>query len=307
MLTEGDTSHQMESGKQDIGQSKDERPITGGHESSSAPIGGGDEISSSGMHIHISYASMGGDLLILAITSFFVFIQAAVSCEASNTCATTPTAEDKTLISYAIAVGLVSGILCILSLIAHKMCSLPDRARLILLVFLVLWWLVAAALLTFGGPSDFVTVSNGYFCTWASLLISGYALHNETSSFKGAIDNVKSQVSGSPEEIRYLYLFMLSSLVVIFSAISPCIALCQGTPGYAIAVGGISFFIGIILRFAKHRIGGKVGLISVVLVLLWGITAAILTFKGPFTFVGNGYFASYGAFAAAALYMNRNL
>jgi len=307
MLTESDSSAiQMESGKQDIGQGKDERPTTGGHEASSVPVGG-DEPSSAGMRIHMSYSGMGGDLLVLAITSFFVFIQAAVSCEASNTCTPAASAENQTLTSYAIAVGLVSSILCVLTLIAHKMCSLPERARLGLLIFLVLWWLVAAALLTFGGPSDFVTVSNGYFCTWASLLISGYALHNETSSFKGAIDNVTRQVTGSPEEIRYLYLIMLSSLVVIFAAISPCIALCQGTPGYAIAVGGLSFVVALVLRFAKHRIAGKAGLISVVMVLLWGITAAILTFKGPFTFVGNGYFASYGAFAASAFYMNRNI
>jgi hypothetical protein len=150
-----------------------------------------------------------------------------------------------------------------------------------------------------------VTVSNGYFCTWASLLISGYALHKEASTFKNAMDNVQREMVSSPEEIRYLYLIMLSSLVVVFSSISPCMALCTGTPGYAIAIGGLTFIVALLLRFKKSYVGGKASIVAVLMVVMWGLTAAILTFSGPFTFVGNGYFASYGALVACALYMKQ--
>lgn len=44
--------------------------------------------------------SVGSDLLILAITSTMVFLQAATSCVGSNTCGYTVSNQDKSLISY---------------------------------------------------------------------------------------------------------------------------------------------------------------------------------------------------------------
>mmetsp|Transcript_15714 Transcript_15714/g.27932 ORF Transcript_15714/g.27932 Transcript_15714/m.27932 type:complete len:300 (-) Transcript_15714:160-1059(-) len=73
--------------------------------------------------------------------------------------------------SYAIAAGIVSFIIGLVQLLAAN--KLSDGARKYMMMFLVVWWLIAFVVLTFVNP--FRTVGNGYFataaCTGASLLM----------------------------------------------------------------------------------------------------------------------------------------
>lgn len=130
---------------------------------------------------------------------------------------------------------------------------------------------------------------------------------NEVEPLKRAVDNVQSRVSSSGEETRQIYLLLLASLVVLLSAISPCSIICSGTNGLALAISIISIAFGLVLRFAKARIAPIASKLAILLVLLWGVTTAAVTFSGPFKFVGNGYFGCYAALISSVMYMKSTL
>lgn len=152
-----------------------------------------------------------------------------------------------------------------------------------------------------------MTVSNGYFCTWGSFVISAYMTHNEVEPLKKAMDNATNQLTHSPEQTRHLYMLMASSLVVLLTAISPCTITCEGNNGLALGAPIASILVALILRFGKSRVAPFASKIAILLVLLWGITTAVVTFGGPFRNVGNGYFGCYASLIFSGLYLKNSL
>ncbi len=82
---------------------------------------------------------------------------------------------------------------------------------------------------------------------------------------------------------------------------------CTKQNGYAVAVGVISLTTALgylfMLRSQPGTLLGMNGIIGVVQGLFWTAAVGVLTFDRPFTFTGNGYFASWICFLAAMHFM----
>ncbi|KAG5185433.1 hypothetical protein JKP88DRAFT_236875 [Tribonema minus] len=102
-------------------------------------------------------------------------------------------------------------------------------------------------------------------------------------------------------------LFAASLVYVIAASIQCTHHTCTGSRGYAIVVGVVSLFITtllIVIRAIKQAamVDKMHKFISLFLFVWWGVGAAVGTFNGPFTDVGNGYFAAWAAFLFSTQY-----
>jgi hypothetical protein len=89
-------------------------------------------------------------------------------------------------------------------------------------------------------------------------------------------------------------------LVLMFASIDYVDDVSLSEGAYGLAVGVITaFFCLCIAVFAgkMDKEGGNCGkaliLVAFVLFVFWAVAAGVLTFKKPFTFTGNGYFATW--------------
>lgn len=131
-------------------------------------------------------------------------------------------------------------------------------------------------------------------------------VHSEVEPLKKAMDNVSHEVVHSSIKTRQIYFMMVSAFVVLLSSISPCTAKCDGTAALSLAVGGVSILLGMILRFFRQHMAPHQSKVAIVLVIIWGVTTAVVTFAGPFRAVGNGYFGCYAALIFSSLYLKTN-
>lgn len=112
-------------------------------------------------------------------------------------------------------------------------------------------------------------------------------------------DAFKTNVSGFAHSSRKALLFLLvASTVEMGASISPCTpqSRCEGYPAFGIALGTISMAFALVLIFASSRITTiQMRNVAIFLTLLWVVGTGVVTFGGPHTSTGNGYFASYVA------------
>lgn len=109
--------------------------------------------------------SLGEHLFPLFISSlvelFSAFAFCTVQCRDTN--------------AYAVAVGIISAIVCIA--LAFFGSSLGQKARQAIAAMLFLWWVAAVFILTFGSPFTFT--GNGYFSVWISFCLATLYLEAE--------------------------------------------------------------------------------------------------------------------------------
>lgn len=164
-------------------------------------------------------------------------------------------------------------------------------------IFLVLWWLPAAAVLTFFSP--FLTTSNGYFATWiafaTSILSLGAAFTSVASRFR-SMSSIRQDVN-----IKSLMGLSLSSVVVFFASIE---FVDSGEGKFGLIVGIITSALCALLTLLvnRKRVGVKPKKVAAcTLLLLWLAAACVLTFDGPFNRTGNGYFGTlFATFCAVS-------
>lgn len=102
----------------------------------------------------------------LAVAALVEFASAADLCDDLNSC--------KRRYGFAVAVGVVSFVLVVVQLLLERFADkIAARIELPNAVFHVIWW-VAGAWVNTGSSGPFEAVGNGYFATWAALLLSLY-------------------------------------------------------------------------------------------------------------------------------------
>mmetsp|Transcript_26815 Transcript_26815/g.42051 ORF Transcript_26815/g.42051 Transcript_26815/m.42051 type:complete len:287 (+) Transcript_26815:255-1115(+) len=156
---------------------------------------------------------------------------------------------------------------------SEKLCS----------VFLLLWWIFGTGFITFKAP--FIVTSNGWFGAWGGLI----------SSCQWCIGLDFGSYNSQSREVKYLLNLVFCSIVAILASISPLRTeyyVYVAGAGLSIAAAaitliGCAYLIGMYNDISKN----VVKLTSILLFLLWVVTAGVCTYMGPFVRTGNGFFA----------------
>ncbi len=131
------------------------------------------------------------------------------------------------------------------------------------------------------GP--FIVTSNGWFGAWGGLI----------SSCQWCIGLDFRSYNSQSRDVKYLLNLVFCSIVAILASISPLrTKVYVAGAGLSIAAAaitliGCAYLIGMYNDISKN----VVKLTSILLFLLWVVTAGVCTYMGPFVRTGNGFFA----------------
>lgn len=227
----------------------------------------------------------GGYPLLVFLASVILMVAASTNCSRISYCGG--------LNGYAVAGAVISLVVSFAYLFLEKKESLEPKTRMIMSVFLFLWWVFIAGFVTFSGP--FTTPSNGYFAAWGGLIGSLMMLMNQVSKVRENID----RFSAVGHRIGIL---LVGSLVVLFAGVGSCHGGCSSGSAWAISAGAISFVVALVVVFMGTKISAQImQYITLFLVVWWLVAFCTLTFGGPFSEVNNGYFGTWACLIASIL------
>lgn len=182
------------------------------------------------------------------------------------------------------SVGIVGGIL-------QLILSSENGIALYINYFLFLWCFVGACIMTFK-PGHFVETGNGYFASWGMVIFvaMGADPPGESSMTRNLLDNLNSTMN-----LGAISVLFIASLATEFHH---GIDQYKGEAVYAICVAVISVVLVMLFsvwKYTKSNVTVSIweALIWVLVAVAWVIAAVIVTFRGPFDTMGNGYFSSW--------------
>jgi hypothetical protein len=136
--------------------------------------------------------------------------------------------------------------------------------------------------LTFDGP--FLVTSNGYFASWACVVFALVALGVTP-------DSLRSRAGG----MGYVNALMVASIIQI-CAIAPKLGGGKGNGQsmYSLIVCILTIILVVAIGAYPHAIEDRIQFYAyAAFSILWIVLACFVTFKGPFTETGNGYFSAW--------------
>jgi len=205
---------------------------------------------------------------VLLAASAILLAQGIVDCV--NECQDT--------VIWAIVCGGFSVLLCTTGLFTDK----PIMRGLCLLLFA--WWMAGVGVLTFDSPYAHGSGrANGYVASWIGFIAASILV---------------SQIYGSLYGIRPVLLgLIIASVVEFVSALVNCndYGACSDYHAFAVAAGGVGVVAGVIASLLSPRRPIDLRAASWFLFVWWAASWTILTFKGPFTGTGNGFFSAWAA------------
>lgn len=174
----------------------------------------------------------------------------------------------------------------ILSFILLARIKQLEAASIYVKYFLFVWNFVGSCVLTFGeGP--FSQTGNGYFFAWAMSIFSFMALGITYDAVKKTLVEHATPLTG----------LGFCAFVVVLAVIPFINSEYKWESIFALVVALLTIVIvlNFIYKFQRTSELPEVAFqILLLLAVLWGFTAGITTFRGPFLLTGNGYFASWG-------------
>jgi len=117
--------------------------------------------------------------------------------------------------------------------------------------------------------------------------------------------------AGKPNDVAFIF---AASLIVLISAARACSGMEQcpyeGSVNYAVAVGSVSMVVSgvyiLVYKYNSTLASTYSQFVSCFLLIWWAVGASIMTFNEPFSddeILGNGYFASWLAFAMSGSFV----
>jgi hypothetical protein len=206
---------------------------------------------------------------------------------------------------FALAVGIVSFILCVVLLGMYHAIGVKRSVEVTIALVLALLWGLAMILNT-SQDGPFPSVGNGYFATWFGLLASWYYLYLTAQKLQTVLDR-EVMIQNSA-----LATVFIASLFEFSTAAKDCHSneTCTDERAFAVAVGVLSFIFSM-FQLMFVRLGAPAGIvcakpIGMFLVILWSAGLGSNTSsKGPFNSPcehANGFFATWICWAASLQY-----
>lgn len=176
-----------------------------------------------------------------------------------------------------------------------------------LALLLVAMWMAAAFVGTFLGP--FQATGNGYFGCWvafaSSVMLacgSWRAKLVDVSMTEATRDAAVTEACTLPLALQVL---VLASLVTLTASSLACDSeRCKSYEIWAMVCSALSLCVSATVATLKlihvgDRVASYLPLLSLGLVALWVAGAGVMTFAGPFTSTGNGYFGAWAALVSS--------
>lgn len=237
-------------------------------------------------------AILGNDTSLLIcniVAAITVTTQAALDCDRING------GKCEGNIAYAVAVGAIGSLVVLVYMLMVKFASIPPKGKIVMTVFLFLWWSLGAFIITFDGP--YVVTSNAYFGTWVAWITSAVLLSNSFSEVQSAVSRFKNLG-------RSVGLLFLGSAVEMAASIAFCTdRRCEEYAAYALAAGVVSVVLVLALIFIPALQENK-KVLGWFFVVWWVAGAGVNTFAGIFQITGNGYFSSWLCLAASVMLLS---
>lgn len=130
----------------------------------------------------------------------------------------------------------------------------------------------------------------------------------KTTTVVSSESHSSEQIVAGASSSRAIFVIFLASVIELIAAARNCDRRdeCEEEHGFAVAAGVVSAFV-TVLFIAYVRLVGTlspavVQLTGIFLLAWWAAGAGVNTFRDPFTFTGNGYFASWLAFGASGYF-----
>lgn len=262
-------------------------------------------------------ATQGEHAMPLAVQlgAAIVLLIAANMCDGCHDSPSGPDSDKVPNWGFTVTAAAIAMCTSILGLVLLRMREIYDRTLFtlptgevtvgyFLACFNLAWWTIAAGIITFENP--FTSTGNGYFATWTGFVFSVLGLGVSATKMIGAASR-----SGP-----LLLLGAASTVVVFASPRSMDHDIHKGNANYAMLVAVLTVIAVISFLFMAHTgrqdVYAKLRFpVLLALSALWLIEACLVTFRGPFTLTGNGYFGSWAAtilcvqaaFAKGSLFM----
>lgn len=207
------------------------------------------------------------------------------------------TAASIAMVFTAIGILLVSAT----ELYDRDLFQLPGSLTLtvgkLLAIFLFIWWIVAAGVITFDGPfTSSALLANGYFSAWVGFIFSVVGLGVRTK-------HITSAMATSGASTIPMLSFFASSFVVMIAAARH---LDQNKPThhdetvFALIVALFSMVVSFAFLVLEQM--GKADAIAtaklwtlILFATIWIVEACVVSFRGPFLTIDNGYCASWAS------------
>jgi len=207
---------------------------------------------------------------------------------------------------FALATGILSFMCCVILLGMYLSIGVKRVVEIFIALFLAVLWGFAMILNT-SKDGPFSKADNGYFATWACLLVSWYFLYLCAQKLQTMLDR-EIMIQNSA-----LATVFIASLFEFSTAAKDCHAnggSCSYERGFAVAVGVLSFLFSM-FQLMFVRLGAPAGIvcakpIGLFLVVLW--SAGLITntsTSGPFHDPcqnANGFFATWICWGASIQY-----
>ena len=168
--------------------------------------------------------------------------------------------------------------------------------------FLFVWFCISAGIITFAGPfvrqpQGDVFQANGYFATWIGFMASVVGLGSTGAKM------IEGAVSAGP-----MIGLAAAALVLICATPGTLGKAHNGEAIFALVIACITLPIALLFLFLHMRQDDgqkRVELFVLIgLSVIWFVMACVVTFRGPFLSISNGYFASWGGVIAAIFAAN---
>lgn len=218
--------------------------------------------------------------LVLVLATSFVLLLAVMTCE-----------DNMKSRGYAIAVPVISIVLSLsyllLTIFKEQIYTMYGKH---MTNILFMWNFTGASFLTFSSP--FITTGNGYFAAWGCVVTSAMTMGFTGEAFRSRIEGLGPLLGtcGSAALVVIALIAHIGSGRVNRKESVYAMVVCLIS---ILAVAGIIYYEKKLDQaIPKWFLRVKFGLLAF-FALLWLVLACLVTFKGPFNFTGNGYFASW--------------